>query len=75
MENTNKKIRDTLARFDFPFTKNSKRILEQFMIEFVENELGPKTNKRNEVAESPKSSNSQRLKKIISKLDFCKGQI
>lgn len=72
-KNTNKKVRDTLARFDFPFTKNSKRILEQFMMDFIESVFRKDlTNGRMEIAENPKSSNSQRLRKIMSKLDFCK---
>ena len=33
--NIKKQVRDTLARFHFPFTRNSKRILEQFMMDFI----------------------------------------
>jgi RHS repeat-associated protein len=71
--NTNKKIRDTLAKFHFPFTKNSKRILEQFMMDFTAKVFAEElTNGRREIAKEPKSSNSQRLRKILGKLDFCK---
>ncbi len=72
-DSTTKNIKGTLARFKFPYSRNAKRILEQFMIDFVENELFEKpTNGRKEVAEDPRSKNSKKLRRILNSLKFCK---
>ncbi len=70
--NTKRSVKDVLAKFDFPYTRNSKRVLEQFMMQFIDDVFGGNSNGRLEIATEPASKNSQRLRRIVNSLDFCK---
>ncbi|MGX5202404.1 hypothetical protein [Aliikangiella sp. IMCC44632] len=51
--------------------RNNQRIIEQFFMDALDT-IDNGTNNYRSIAEKPKSVNSQKLRKMLSKLDFCK---
>ncbi|MEI4551884.1 RHS repeat-associated core domain-containing protein [Pseudoalteromonas spongiae] len=56
--------------------KNQFRLLEQWFIDYVEENYKTPTNSRKEVALFPKSDNSQKIRKLLNnKIDICDSKV
>jgi len=79
-KSTKRKIEGTLSRFEVVRQKtgtlevgdkNDRRLVEQLMMDLFDDDDRKTANDRKSIADKPKSGNSQKLRKILDKLDVC----
>lgn len=67
-----KKVQRVLALFHIDGDRNDMRLVEQFFMDLFREANQPLTNRINSISPSPASANSQRLRRMVDRLDFCK---
>ena len=70
-KDSRKKVEGVLGLFHLDGDKNDMRLVEQFFMDLFRTANEPISNRINSIAEKPSSSNSQKLRRMVNKLDFC----
>lgn len=72
LDDVRRAVSGALARFQFIGDRNEMRLLEQYVMDFVRDVMEETfSNRRAEIARSPRSANSRRLREIFDRLDLC----
>ncbi len=69
--NNLRKVESVLAKFHIDGDRNDLRLVEQFFMDLFREANQPLTNRINSIAQQPSSANSQRLRRMVDRLDFC----
>ena len=67
-----KKVEKVLAMFHMDGNRNDLRVVEQFFMDLFTQAGQQTTNRKNAIATNPASFNSQKLRRMVDQLDFCK---
>jgi len=71
VSNGKRKVEGVLALFHMEMDRNEQRLVEQFFMDVFRAANQPLTNEINSIAQNPSSPNSQNLRRMLNRLDFC----